>query len=469
MKLNLANILSATQGKALSEFFTEFSAVATDTRKDMQGQLFVALRGDAHDAHDYVDACVAKGAVAALVDKQNEQVVRLQKQITVILVADTLIALQQIANFYRKKTSSKFLAITGSNGKTTSKEFTAQIISQHFKTHYSKGSFNNHWGVPLSILAQPEDCQVTVLEMGMNHSGEITALVNIADPDAVVVSAVGSAHIEHFGSVERIADAKAEIYQASRQDSIRIFNLDQSWTLEMFKKYKNSSTLSFSSVDKKADVFMQIQSVEAGGLKISGHIQGVESSQFVPILGKHNLTNLMVASSMALAVGVPKEKIWQSLPACKTNWGRTQWVKTESGAHLLFDAYNANPDSMQALLLAYDELPKSAKSFGVFGQMLEMGEASFKAHEELGYQVGLRNLQVVWFYGAETEAFAAGLKRANYKNKSIITASYEEPIAIDVASMLDQDDIVLIKGSRGMKLERFVLCCKPLGFSLNKE
>lgn len=470
-KLELEEILEATGGKALSTVKTHFEGVGTDTRKDLTGQIFIALKGDSYDAHDFLEKAVEAHAAALLVHRAPSADVL--KKLTVILVEDTLQGLQDIAHFERKKSSSLIVAITGSNGKTTSKEFAAAVISAHSRVHMPKGSFNNHWGVPLTLLAEPAETEVSLIEMGMNHSNEIKTLCEIAEPDVAVVSMVGQAHFENFkDGVAGIAKAKEEIYRYSPATAIRIFNLDNPWTRKMFDTAKKDypqakKILSFSEKEKSADVFIQLKALTMSELQISGTIAGESGSATVPVFGAQNLVNLMVAASTALAAGMTPSEIWRALPRCRTNWGRNQLVHLKSGAEMLFDGYNANPDSMKALLANVTLLKGSGKKVGVFAQMLELGNDSPRFHEELGSEVGKSGFDIVWFYGKDSAAFEKGLRSSGFSKKSMITNTYEDSLASELASVLNRSDTVLVKGSRGMKLEKFVMACQPLDFSLS--
>jgi UDP-N-acetylmuramoyl-tripeptide--D-alanyl-D-alanine ligase len=227
--------------------------------------------------------------------------------------------------------------------------------------------------------------------------------------------------------------------------------------------------LTFSSAQSSADVFFQIQELTMSSISIRGSIAGVAGESVVPVFGEQNLTNLMVAASCALAAGLSPKEIWSALSRCKTNWGRNQLVHLQNGAELLFDAYNANPDSMKALLGNVKLLKTKGKKIGVFAQMLELGELSSSLHQELGEWVGRAGFDDVWFYGADSVAFERGIRSSNFSKNLIVSRSYEDSLASQVASVINPLDTVLVKGSRGMKLERFVMACKPVDFSLKKE
>jgi UDP-N-acetylmuramoyl-tripeptide--D-alanyl-D-alanine ligase len=473
-KISLSDVVAATQGRLLSTCAQSFQGVGSDTRVDLKGQLFFALKGEAFDAHRFLAKAVEQGAAGLIVHEETAELHALKDKVTVILVSDTLRALQDLAHFERKKSSSLIVGITGSNGKTTSKEFAGAVISSVRKVHLPKGSFNNHWGVPFTLLAEPEGSQVSLIEMGMNHAGEIQLLCEIAEPDVVVVSMVGRAHIEHFGRIEKIAEAKEEIYRFAKPEAVRIYNLDNEWTAKMHQQAKSHypkarRILTFSSAQSSADVFFQIQELTMSSISIRGSIAGVAGESVVPVFGEQNLTNLMVAASCALAAGLSPKEIWSALSRCKTNWGRNQLVHLQNGAELLFDAYNANPDSMKALLGNVKLLKTKGKKIGVFAQMLELGELSSSLHQELGEWVGRAGFDDVWFYGADSVAFERGIRSSNFSKNLIVSRSYEDSLASQVASVINPLDTVLVKGSRGMKLERFVMACKPVDFSLKKE
>jgi UDP-N-acetylmuramoyl-tripeptide--D-alanyl-D-alanine ligase len=465
--IHLSEVAAATKGRVLKEAENDFMGIGSDTRANLTGQLFFALKGDAFDAHDFLDRAIQAGATG-LVIHDAKKAKEISGPITIILVKDTLQALQDLALHSRRASSAKIIGITGSNGKTTSKEFSNLILQQKLYVHMPKGSFNNHWGVPFTLLAEPEETDVSLIEMGMNHAGEIKRLCEIAEPDVVVCSMVGRAHIENFGSEEKIAAAKEEIYEFAKPAATRIYNLDNPWTNQMFgrhkKHYPNSPLLCFSGKDSSANVFLKIKNLTMSSISITGKIGGVTGEAEVQVFGAQNLVNLMVASSVALAVGMKPEEIWQALPACKTNWGRNQLVHLKSGAELLFDGYNANPDSMAALLENMRLIQNSGKKIGIFAQMKELGELSPQLHKELGRKVGDSGFDIVWFYGSDAPAFERGIGETKFSKKLYISDTYEHSLASQVASVLQLHDTVVVKGSRSMEMEKFVFACDPVDF-----
>lgn len=469
MKWSLHQIETWTNGKTLSSFETHFDAIGTDTRVDLTGKVFVALKGDSYDAHDYLDQAVQKGAAALIVHRLDAKFADLKNKVSIIEVADTLIALQEFAKGYRKSIDTKIIGITGSNGKTTTKEFTAQILSTFKKTHYSKGSFNNHWGVPMTLLEIAPDTAFAVVEMGMNHAGEITKLVEIADPDIVVCTMVGTAHMEFFGSRKNIAAAKSEIYMTSKPETVRIFNQDQDLTFDMMypvaKKFPDSRMLSFSEENNEADVFLQIDELSMKSMLVSGIIGTKPGAATVPTFGKQNLVNLMAACTIAYAVRMPPELIWAALPKCKTAWGRNQFIQTKIGAEILFDGYNANPDSMTALLENIPLLKVGGKKIGVFGQMKELGSEAPKAHREISEKAGAVGFSHIFFIGEDARYFAEGVKSSGFSGETFIQESFDAAMGQKLKQILAAGDIVVIKGSRGAQTERFVEYCDPVDWA----
>lgn len=486
MKLDLEFVVTAMSAQIISRKNESFHGVGSDTRKDLEGQIFFALKGDQFDAHRFVSQAIQQKAAAVVVHEWPAEYKKFEKEVTVLKVSDTLKALQDLARAHRRRSKAIVIGITGSNGKTTSKEFTAAVLDPYRKIHFSKGSFNNHWGVPFTLLAEPEGTEVTICEMGMNHSGEIALLAQINEPDIVCCSVVGTAHIENFGHIQGIAAAKEEIYEHCPSHAQRIYNLDNPWTAKMYERAKQAFRSSkrlwtFSEKDSSADVFLKVKAVTMKSLIVEGKIAGQPGEAELSIFGVQNITNVMVAACNGLAVGLTAAQIWESLSRCKTNWGRNQFLQTESGAEILFDGYNANPDSMAALISNLSLIKNKGKKVGVFAEMKELGELAESAHRELGEKVAAAGFDHVWFYGPSARFFEAGYqahdqihfqtqKKSGEGGKTLmISNDYEDSLALKLASVLQLGDCVLIKGSRGMKLERVVLAFKALNFSLNKE
>ncbi|MES2855057.1 MAG: UDP-N-acetylmuramoyl-tripeptide--D-alanyl-D-alanine ligase [Bdellovibrionota bacterium] len=472
-KMNLEELVAGTQGKVISQHTREFSGVGTDTRQDLSGKIFVALKGDTFDANQFLTRAFEANA-AAVVTHDISAATVIANSVTVILVDDTLKAIQKLGNFWRRKMPAFILGVTGTNGKTTTKEFTAALIASKKNVQYSKGSFNNHWGVPISLLSIEPKHEVAVIEMGMNHPGELKDLSQIAEPDAVLCTMVGRGHLEGVGSIEGVAKAKAEIYQYAPEKSFRIFNIEDEHTRKMFETFgKNlpaGKVLTFASQGEwpSVDVSFEIIDVGLETLKIRGQIQGVAGETSVPVFGKQNVTNLMAASCFALVSGLTPAEVWAALPRCKNTWGRNQWVDLQSGARALFDAYNANPESMRAAIENFGDLKIKGRKFAVLGEMRELGDHAPKLHFELGVSAAKAGFEQICFVGPNHEQFTLGLRQGGFTKTPMVSASYEQSLATKALPVLDQTDLVLIKGSRGMQLEKALADLKPVSFESKK-
>ncbi len=463
----IQDLAQAVGGQALSEGTGSFSRVSTDTRQDLKGRLYIPLKGANHDAHDFVAKAVEAGATAVMVHVWKDEWKPLLAKAAFIKVQDTLQGLQALARWWRRKHGYKVIAITGSNGKTSTKEFTYALLKDHFKTHASKGSFNNHWGVPLSILdASPAHTHL-ILEMGMNHAGEIWKLCVVAEPDVCVVTNVGRAHIGELGSQAAVAQAKEEIYLACPK-AIHVFNGDNEWTMRMATR-SHGKKLQFSAFRPESDAHLRAQRMDWQGLDLIGTIGGESGQAQIPILGRHNVANLMAAACLALAVGMNPKQIWKALAQIRdTAWGRNQMVPLTNGARVLFDAYNANPDSVQALLKNLYEMEMSGSKYLVLGDMRELGSFADQAHEEAGERAASVNFSGIWYVGEYAKSFWRGFEKVRKVETALTSQKVDPNVALKLLGMLKSGDLVAIKGSRGMELEN-VLAGWPLAAPLGKK
>ncbi len=458
-------LATAVTGQIRSKGPGSFVRVGTDTRANLKGRLYVALKGDHFDGHDFVAKAVEAGASAVLVHKWREEWTALLSQAAFVQVDDTLQALQAFGLFWRRKHAFQIFAVTGSNGKTSAKEFALSLMSKHFKVHASKGSFNNHWGVPLSILdASPEHTHV-ILEMGMNHSGEISHLCSIAEPNVTMVTTVGRAHIGQLGTQADVAQAKEEIYVASPQ-ATHIFNMDNEWTMRMQTR-SHSKQILFSSFNVKSDVHLRAQRISWSGMDILGTIGGEPGQVMVSVIGRHNVVNLMSAASFALAAGMRPSDIWRGLGEIRSvNWGRNQMLKLTNGASLIFDAYNSNPDSMQALIKYLYEMEIEGRKFLIMGDMRELGSHADQLHEEIGQRAASVAFNAVWYVGDHAGAFWRGYESVRKPEIAFTSARVESGISAKFLALLKSGDFLAIKGSRGMELEKVLVdwpLTTPLG------
>ncbi len=453
-QMDLEDVINATQGRVLQKKETKFSGVGTDTRKDLCGQLFFALKGDQFDAHAFVGQAFSKGAAAAVIHGPIEGA--LSECGTIIEVSDTLEALKSLAQYWRRKWGGRVFAITGTSGKTTTKEFASVLLKESYRTHWSHGSFNNHWGVPLTLLGIDREDEVAIVEMGMNHPGEISELVRIAEPNVALVTMVGRGHLEGLTTIEAVAKAKEEIYEGLKERDLQIFNLDNSHTRRMWERRRGKlSTRTFSSSKiSNADVSLRVIARSIEGFRVKGEIGGVSGEVALSFFGSHHVHNLMAASAIALTAGVLPGDIWKRLSQCQLTWGRGQILRDRPGITILFDGYNANPESMEALFAEVAAISRVGRRIFILADMLELGAASREMHFELGARIVEAQPELVWFYGSQREAISEGLKASGYKGELLLSSDFSPEIAQKISLGLERDDFVALKGSRGMKIER---------------
>jgi UDP-N-acetylmuramoyl-tripeptide--D-alanyl-D-alanine ligase len=301
--------------------------------------------------------------------------------------------------------------------------------------------------------------------MGMNHAGEIKLLAEIAEPDIVLVTNVGRAHIEFFGTIEGIAHAKEELYEFAPEKATRIFNLDNTHTATMRARAPGGCrVISYSSFEKGVDVSLREKVFTIDYIEVQGVIGGEPGQVRIPVFGRAQVYNAMAAASVALACGLDAPLIWKGLTQCKSTWGRGQVVNLTSGAKVLFDAYNSNPDSMLSAIENFSKVSTRGRKFAIIGEMLELGENSANLHREIGEALAQLQFEAILVVGSKGQDLAAGLRARGFSKKIIISNTYEENLASEFVRMLETGDIVLVKGSRGMKLERFVNAFSPVNF-----
>lgn len=449
-----------------------FVGVTTDSRgDDLAGRLFIPLKGDQFDGHDFISAACEKGVHAVLYESWRPEWQAYNKQISFIAVTDTLKALQTLGTHWRRQCKAQVIGITGSNGKTTTKDFLGQLLQSHRNIHVNKGSFNNHWGVPLTLLELSKNTEVLVTEMGMNSPGEIQNLVEMAEPDWVGCTNVGRAHYGFFSTLEDIASAKEEIYRFAKKGAKKVFNKDNVYTAQFFEDWADQdSSLTFSLKDPSADVyFSDIQSTPEG-FRVSGSIGGVPGVGVLRAWGRQNVENLAAAVAFALGLGLEPEVLWQNFSTCSTGWGRNQWLECGKEASLLFDGYNANPESFRILLENLELFEKSRTSlWGLFGEMLELGSKAAQAHYELGALAGGMNWEHLAFIGPSGDDFARGFSSVApvaKAEKIVISNSYEHFLDSNFPVVLEPQTLLVVKGSRGLRLERWVQKVNPAAFEV---
>ena len=449
--LDLKSLLKAVEGKCLHEKEMVFSGVGSDSRQNLRGRIFFALSGPRFDGHDFLSQAVQRGAVCLVVHKNPSD----SFPVTLIKVPDTLKALQDLSVYWRKNLNLKILAITGSCGKTTTKEFTKTLLSP-LKPYASPKSYNNHWGVPLSLLAATEPKSPVIQELGISGPGEMAVLCRLCKPEVSTVTTVAPAHLAGFKSLSHLAEEKKRIYLENRGASW-IFNRDNPQTEAMYQELKGSrpegaKNLTYSrNPSKKADIQFRVLKQSQREMKIEGVIAGVKGKSLLKFSGSHNVDNLMCACGMALLCEISPEYIWSRLSQCQTPEGRQKWFILKD-LSILFDGYNANPSSMRAFFEQFHLV--SGRRFFILGDMKELGEDSVTYHIALAHYSVLKNSEFLWYIGDYGKEVDQTLRNGGWKGKFLGTKQYDPKGIKNLKQYLKKGDVVGIKGSRSFKLER---------------
>jgi UDP-N-acetylmuramoyl-tripeptide--D-alanyl-D-alanine ligase len=420
----------------------EVSGVVIDTRKLKPGDLFVAIKGERADGHDYLAAAAARGAVAALVTR------KVDSELPQILVNDAELALGDLASAVRAQRDVRVVGITGSNGKTTVKTLVASILSRHGRTHVSAGNYNNELGLPLTLLAMPRDTEYAVLEMGAGKPGDIAYLAAIARPDIGLVTLIAPAHLARMGSLEGVAETKGAMYQALPADGIAIINADDSFA-SFFSGLAGARRQLRFGLDQPADIGADIIEQRVDGSRFVLSTPQGDAEVSLPLPGRHNIANALAATAVALALEVPLETIVAGLEQVPGVAGRLRREVTAGGWTLIDDSYNANPSSMAA---AIDTLRLAGgERWLVLGDMAELGADARALHAGIGELArvrGIDRLFAVGPFGAATvEAFGAGGE--HFDDKAALIAVLQAQLHAGVTC--------LVKGSRSAGMEQVVL------------
>lgn len=437
LNLRLSEVALWTRG-ALHGADAQVRGVSTDSRKIESGQLFVALRGQHHDGHDHLAQAAARGAAGALVSRG------MTGDLPQVRVADTLIALGDLASAVRAQRTVRVAGITGSNGKTTVKALTASILSRHGHTHSNAGNFNNEVGLPLSLLAMPEDCDYAVIEMGAGKPGDIAYLAGIARPEIGLVNNIAPAHLERLRTLEGVAETKGALYQALPADGVAIINADDAFA-DFFAGLAGTRRVLRFGLAGNADV--RAQSIELQPERSAFQLVTQQGSQHLhlPLPGKHNIANALAAAAIALAFGVPLAAIVEGLKNASAVGGRLLRRQARGGWTVIDDSYNANPGSTAAAIATLALQPD--ERWLVLGDMRELGADAPALHAAIGREAHAAGIEKLYAVG-ELSAHAArafGASATHFDNQPALIAALRARVHAGVT--------VLIKGSRSSRME----------------
>lgn len=417
-----------------------FSGVTIDSRKECEGQLFVAIRGEHFDGHDYVEAARGAGAVAALVET------RLDCDLPQLVVDDCKQAMIRLANLWRKHCTATVIALTGSNGKTTVKEMIFHILQQQAATHATQGNFNNDIGVPLTLFELSPEDSYAVIEMGANHAGEIANLANIAEPDIVYVNNVAASHLSGFGTVQGVIDAKGELYAYCRAHHRAVFNADEFASTQWRESCAATTQLS-CALNTEADV-QALWQPEEQGLKLQASYQGLNESVSLCVFGEHNARNALAAISIAVISGVDFSTAVKNLAGFSGVKGRLQMIGGPLKSRLINDTYNANPGSFEVGIKVLCSL--QGEAWVALGDMGELGDEAQALHIQAAKLARQNGVEKMFALGPLSCVASREFGKNGHCFEQI------DEMAKVIMSQIHQGVNLLIKGSRSAGMEKLV-------------
>jgi len=458
IKLKLNELADKMKGTILQgDPATKFQDYRIDSRDVKKGSLFFALT-DKRDGHDFIPDAVKNGAKGAVVSKQVPLV---NKNTAYIKVDHTLQALQRLSHQVLLDHPVRVIGITGSTGKTTTKEFTAALLKSKHRVLKSQGNYNNHIGLPLSLLRIKKRHDTAVLEYGMSHAGEIQGLTRIARPDVAVVCNVYPVHMEFFESTDEIAAAKKEIIEGMNPNGTAVLNGDQPHVLNMIKSLKKSPVL--FGLSDKCDVRannIRVQSLEK--MSFDFHYKGREARAFIPFSNQGYLYNFLAAAAIASVLSVPFEKILKTAKKLKPSTNRGEILYLDKNIKAVNDTYNSNPAALEQALKSLS-MQKRGRKVAVLGDMLELGEKQIDYHTAAGKSVVQKRIDLLVTIGPLAKYIAEGALISGMSPENIISFDRSEEAAEKIHSLLKENDIVLVKGSRGVKTEKIINVLKKEG------
>jgi UDP-N-acetylmuramoyl-tripeptide--D-alanyl-D-alanine ligase len=473
--LTLADVLEALTGVRPIWAVQEITEAVIDSRQAGPGSLFVALPGERHDGHDFVGDAFQHGAVLALVKREiqagppappildlrdlDQARALLSQQASpflpdeplCLLVEDNLAALQQVARFWRRRLNVRVIGITGSVGKSTTKEVVAEVLGQRYLTLRSPGNFNNEIGLPLAILKLTPEHERAVLEMGFYVPGEIRFLCEIALPQIGVITNIGTVHAERAGSLEAIVLGKGELVEALPPDGVAILNYDDERVRGMAER--TGASIFYYGLDPRADLWAdEVEGLGLEGIRFRLHFQGEILHLRVPLIGRHSVHTALRAAAVGLLEGLTWQEIVKGLRT-ETAQLRLVAVRSKSGALILDDTYNASPQSTMAALNLLEEL--GGRRVAVLGDMLELGQYEQQGHEMVGYRAAEVVHELICV-GSRARTIAEAARRSGLAAEQVKEFSENQEVIDYLRPRLDGDEVVLIKGSRGARLDRIV-------------
>lgn len=450
MKLTLREMATILNAPIQNEADVAVTSTAFDSRQVKPGGLFIPLVAD-NDGHHYVDAAESNGATVALWQADHQNV---PSHLPIIIVPDTLAAYQQLASHYLSQVDPLVVAVSGSNGKTTTKDFIAAIGQTSYKTVKTPENFNNEIGVPQTILSMPTDTELLVIEIGMDHPGDLTFLSKLVKPDIALLTMIGEAHIEFFKTRERIADGKMEIINGLKEHGHLVFNGDEPLLFERVGQHAHLLHDSFG-LNSTNDLFAS----EIDMTPVQASFKTNQSAQrfTIPMTGRYNVTNALSAITVGHLLHISDEKIAQALAEAPITENRTEWLDGQFGGKILSDVYNSNPTAAKEVLHFFADTPTQGKRIAVLGDMLQLGDASPALHASLMENLNPDKIAHVYLVGEEIKSLEEALLPI-YPAGTVKRYAIDDPESLlkDLLADLTPDDTIMLKGSHGVHLENIV-------------
>ena len=451
-------VLKATGGKLLGEAKKKtFCGISTDSRTLRPGELFVALVGENFDGHQFVAQAANSGAAGGLVALRSAEILEAEpRQITVIGVTDTLRAFGDLASFWRSHHPVPMVAITGSNGKTTTKEMVAAILSRSWKVLKNYGTFNNLVGVPLTLLQLDRTHEAAVIEMGMNQPGEIERLTEIVQPNVGMITNIQPAHLEGLKDLASIQAAKGALFRGMATTGTIVVNQDDPRVLDEASSFLGRQ-VRFSSKGDPAEVSLaRVLSMNGEGSRFLLRLAKEILEIHLPVLGLHHIKNAVAAAAVAWALNLPVSTIGAALADFHPVDKRMEVLTLPGEIRIINDTYNANPGSMAAALETLMQVKQQGRAFAALGDMLEMGEKSASLHRQVGRIAAKEGVDHLLAMGKQASHLLAGAAEAGMTRDQLFEAGSHEEIATLIQSLMAAGDWLLVKGSRGMQMEKVV-------------
>lgn len=451
-------ILEAISGELLcGSKDQQFSGISIDSRKISAGELFLAIKGEIHDGHSYANDVISQGIRGLVISKEKVDDLFCEawekSGLTGIAVADTTMALGDLAAFIRRRTDVSVVAITGSNGKTTTRGMTADVLSQRFRILTAKENFNNLIGLPLTLLTLSQAHEWAILELGMNRPGEIGRLGDICLPDIGVITNIGPVHLQGFDSIEGVASAKGELLEKIKPEGTVVLNADDPRVLRLSHNTKKNVLLYGLSKDAAIRA-MSIREKKPGtAFTLVLPTESIDVELGFP--GNFMVSNALAAAAIGYKLGLTAGEIKNGLETFKPAKGRMNILSTRKNIHIIDDTYNANPVSMEAAIRALSSLRGSNRSFLVAGDMLELGDYAASMHRTIGSLAARSDMTRLYLTGDFAGAVASGAGDEDMDAGDIFTGTRKE-IFKDLKGRLQSGDWVLVKGSRAMGMEKVV-------------